>query len=189
MTIIAVAVALSAAPLAAQGRGKGGGSSKPPAPTKPAHPAPHAPATPPAGGHDHGSKPATPPSTHAGVGDASHGKKSAPATAAKATPPATDAAEHLRQQPQLQTKLAGLLPPGTNLQAAAAGFRNLGQFVAAVHVSHNLGIPFDQLRLRMTGPDPMSLGQAIQSFKPSTNVSREVKRAEDEAREDMRIRR
>src|SRR5262249_49862424 len=50
---------------------------------------------------------------------------------------------------KLASKLQGLLPPGTNLQTASSGFKNLGQFVAAVHVSHNLGIPFDQLKAKM----------------------------------------
>src|SRR5258708_3771496 len=52
----------------------------------------------------------------------------------------------LTQNTQLSSKLTSLLPAGTDLQTAAGGFRNLGQFVAAVHVSHNMGIPFDQLK-------------------------------------------
>src|SRR5258708_19687761 len=52
----------------------------------------------------------------------------------------------LTQNTQLSSKLSGLLPAGTDLQTAAAGFRNLGQFVAAVHVSPNLDIPFAQLK-------------------------------------------
>lgn len=114
----------------------------------------------------------------------SHGQAGAPPAAR-----GNDAAAHLRQQPQLRTKLAALLPPGTNLETAATGFKTFGQFVAAVHVSRNLNIPFDQLRARLIGPNAMSLGQAIQTLRPSTDVNREVKRAEAEAREDMRIRR
>src|SRR4051812_9393342 len=34
---------------------------------------------------------------------------------------------------------------------AAYGFKNLGQFVAATNVSKNLGIPFEQLKVQMTG--------------------------------------
>ena len=44
---------------------------------------------------------------------------------------------------------------------ASAGFKNLGQFVAAVNVSNNLGIPFSQLKTKMVD-DGMSLGQSIQ---------------------------
>jgi hypothetical protein len=87
-------------------------------------------------------------------------------------------------QPQLVTKLQPLLPPGTDMQVAATGFKNLGEFVAAVHVSHNLNIPFDQLKLRMTGTEPKSLGQAIKELKPSANAEAEVKRAEAQAKKD-----
>ena len=59
--------------------------------------------------------------------------------------------QRLTDNTKLASKLQSLLPAGTDLQQAAQGFKNLGQFVAAVHVSHNLGIPFDQLKARMTG--------------------------------------
>src|SRR5439155_26462097 len=42
--------------------------------------------------------------------------------------------------------------PILTLQAASAGFKNQGQFIAALHVSHNLNIPFDQLKAKLTGP-------------------------------------
>ena len=101
----------------------------------------------------------------------------------------------LTQNTQLSSKLSSLLPAGTDLQAAAAGFRNLGQFVAAVHVSHNLDIPFDQLKcteLATTAACPgmavpskgSHLGQAIQTLKPtmsSTESKTAAKQAEKEA--------
>lgn len=95
------------------------------------------------------------------------------------------AAQKLANNPQLSAKLQALLPPGTNLQTAAAGFKNLGQFVAAVHVSKDLGIPFDQLKTAMTGNPPMSLGKAIQSLDPSANAKAAVKTAEKEAHQDF----
>jgi len=105
----------------------------------------------------------------------------------------------LTQNTQLSSKLSSLLPVGTDLQIAAAGFRNLGQFVAAVHVSHNLGIPFDQLKCTelatanacpagVTVPSKGSdLGQTIQTLKPtmsSTESKSAVKKAEKEASAD-----
>ena len=104
----------------------------------------------------------------------------------------------LTQNTKLSSKLTSLLPAGTNLQTAASGFRNLGQFVAAVHVSHNLGIPFDQLKCTelatadacgtMTAPSKGSrLGQAIQTLKPamsSTDSKSAAKQAEKEASAD-----
>jgi hypothetical protein len=72
------------------------------------------------------------------------------------------------------------------VQQAAAGFKNLGQFVAAVHVSHNLGIPFDELKSRMTGSNSVSLGTAIKSLKPEANYKAEAKRAQKQAKNDIR---
>jgi hypothetical protein len=103
--------------------------------------------------------------------------------------------ELLTQNTQLSSKLGALLPAGTNLQTAASGFRNLGQFVAAVHVSHNLGIPFDQLKcteLATADACPgiivpakgSHLGQAIQTLKPSMSATESkaaAKQAEKEA--------
>src|SRR5262245_2383664 len=93
--------------------------------------------------------------------------------------------EKLAANTKLAGKLQSLLPPGTNLQTAASGFKNLGQFVAAVHVSHNLGIPFDQLKAKMLGPSSQSLGKAIQDLKPTANAKAETKKAESEARQDL----
>ena len=93
--------------------------------------------------------------------------------------------EKLTDNTKLASKLQGLLPAGTNLQQAAQGFKNLGQFVAAVHVSHNLGIPFDQLKAKMIGPPKESLGKAISQLKPTANSKAETKKANDEASQDM----
>ena len=93
--------------------------------------------------------------------------------------------DHLEDNTKLASKLQGLLPAGTNLQNAAQGFKNLGQFVAAVHVSHNLGIPFDQLKAKMMGPPKESLGQAIHALKPAANSKEETKKGEKQAKQDM----
>jgi hypothetical protein len=94
-------------------------------------------------------------------------------------------ASKLASNPQLSSKLSALLPPGTNLTTASAGFKNLGQFVAAVHVSKNLGIPFDQLKTKMTGPPPMSLGKAITALAPTANAKSALKQAEKQAKADL----
>ena len=93
----------------------------------------------------------------------------------------------LTQNTKLSSNLQSLLPAGTDIQAAAQGFKNLGQFVAAVHVSHNLGISFDCLKADMTDTAPptsatcpsgtgtgsksLSLGASIQSLKPDMSKS------------------
>ena len=93
--------------------------------------------------------------------------------------------QKLAANPKLDSKLQSLLPAGTNLQTAASGFKNLGQFVSAVHVSHNLGIPFDQLKAKMVGPPSESLGKAIHDLKPTANAKAETKKAESEAHQDL----
>jgi len=89
--------------------------------------------------------------------------------------------ERFQNDPAFATKIKSLLGPNTTdvqLQAAMMGFKNGGQFMAAMHVSHNLGISFDELKAKMTGVStnaagktvttaPMSLGKAIQQLKPT----------------------
>jgi hypothetical protein len=112
------------------------------------------------------------------------------------------------KNPKFEARLQGMLPEGTTVQDAMAGFKNWGQFVAAVHVSNNLGIPFADLKAKMTGitpgltPDttiqgtPLSLGQTIQSLKgtsttvpeeqlTTTTIRTEVKKAEDAATAEL----
>jgi hypothetical protein len=94
------------------------------------------------------------------------------------------AAEHLAANPKLSSKLGPFFPAGANLQQEAAGFKNLGEFVAAAHVSHNLGIPFGQLRTRMAGGQ--SLGDAIHDMKPDVNHRAEERKARDQAAKDIK---
>lgn len=91
--------------------------------------------------------------------------------------------ELLQQNTKLSAHLAKLLPAGTDLQAAAAGFTNLGQFVAAVHVSNNLGIPFSALKTRIAAGD--SLGEAIKALKPAADSQAEVRRGQAQARQSQ----
>jgi hypothetical protein len=79
--------------------------------------------------------------------------------------------------PKQEARLLAMLPPGTNIQDASSGFKNRGQFIAAVNASTNHSIPFADLKAKMTGiapgateptMTPMSLGQALQSFKVAT---------------------
>jgi len=93
----------------------------------------------------------------------------------------TPVQQKLKQNTNLAAKVATRLPQGTDVISAAAGFQNLGQFVAAANVSHNLQISFTELKAKMmTG---MSLGQAIQAVRPLTaSPTVEAQRAEYDAR-------
>ncbi len=90
----------------------------------------------------------------------------------------------LPKNEKLQAKLLNLLPVGTDLKTAAMGFKNQGQFVAAVHVSYNLGIPFADLKAKMVD-EHLSLGQAIQALRPSVNATDQARRAEGQASADL----
>ncbi len=93
--------------------------------------------------------------------------------------------QRIEQNPALKSKVESMLPAGTNLKTAAAGFRNQGQFIAALHVSRNLGIPFNQLKAKMTGSNPVSLGQAVHALKPNMSekdADKEAAKAEKEAK-------
>ena len=113
-------------------------------------------------------------------------------------------ANSIARNEKLSARLQGLLPMGMTLTDAAAGFKNRGQFIAALHVSKNLGISFEELKAKMTGEvpqglaaqaegseseasesaGPKSLGQAIHELQPElteTQVNIEVKTAEEQA--------
>ena len=175
-SIIGVLLACSVAvvPLGAQGHSAGphgnphtqGG--KPPGTTPP----PQGPKSPnPGAGHSQGTSHANGAAegSKAGKPEGGHGKSTIP--------------ERLAAQPQLSERLQGMLPAGTTVEQASSGFKNLGQFVAAVNVSKNLSIPFDQLKAQVTGDSAKSLGAAIHTLKPDADAGAEVERAETAARD------
>ena len=99
----------------------------------------------------------------------------------------TNLASKIQADPALSAKVSALLPTGVTMSDAAAGFKTQGQFIAALHVSKNLNIPFDQLKTKMmTGPESMSLGAAIKASRPEMSeqkANEEAKKAEKEAKE------
>jgi hypothetical protein len=103
----------------------------------------------------------------------------------------TNPGDVLDHNSHLSTKLEGLLGlSGPNalqtLKTDASGFKNFGQFVAAVHVSKNLGIPFSDLQVKMTGPNAVSLGKAIQELKPDADAKSEAKKASKQANDEIK---
>ncbi len=93
--------------------------------------------------------------------------------------------EILTQNTKLSSNLQKLLPQGMTAQDACSGFKNLGQCVAAIHVSHNLDIPFSDLKSKVTGTGSESLGKAIKNLKPSADSKAESKKAQKQANEDL----
>jgi hypothetical protein len=104
---------------------------------------------------------------------------------------------------KVQTTLAG-----ADLNDATTGFKNFGQFVAAINVSNNRGIAFADLKAAMTGLDmtgqpalasattgatsgtaavltTMSLGQAIQTLKPGVDAETVAQTALTQANQEI----
>ena len=92
----------------------------------------------------------------------------------------------IARRPEVASRISGMLPPNMSLANARSGFRNDGQFVAALHASRNLNIPFVTLKDAMTGSNPVSLGQAIHVLRPSVDATAEANRAEMQATSDLR---
>jgi hypothetical protein len=110
----------------------------------------------------------------------------------------------LTQNTKLSDKIASLT--GESAQQACTGFKNLGQCVAAAHVSKNLGISFACLKSDMTGTaaptgsncpagtntaagagtKAMSLGSAIQTLSPTVNSKSEAKKGQQQASQDLK---
>ena len=89
----------------------------------------------------------------------------------------------LERNTKLASRLQGVLPEGTNLQEAGNGFKNLGDFVAAAHVSHNLGIPFGDLKAKIAGGK--NLGEAIHELRPEADHNAAARKAQQQARKDL----
>jgi len=100
------------------------------------------------------------------------------------------------------TTLAGKIQKltGTPAQQSCSGFKNLGQCVAAAHVSKNLGITFACMHADMTGQAPakgsgcptgtgtksLSLGKTIQTLSPQVDSKLESKKANKQADADLK---
>jgi hypothetical protein len=109
------------------------------------------------------------------------------ATSGRTSTPLNPIATKISSKPQLNAKITAILPKGTTLNQASTGFKNQGQFIAALHVSRNLGCNcFKQLQTDMTKKN-MSLGQAIQDVKKTANSRVEAQKAETEANDDVKI--
>ena len=216
ITLISViyALSLNAVPAAAQGRGNGH-AKQPPVQTRAKVEIAKAPKTPKAK-----SQPARVAKTDARAAKSDSRRVKAEAKAARKNSKASTApigditpttpTSRPVKNPKLEARLQRMLPADMTVQDARVGFKNWGQFVAAVHVSNNLGIPFADLKAKMTGitpgtdvrSTPMSLGQAIQDLRGTTaapgegptrqrsmtptTIRSEVKKAEDAANADLR---
>jgi hypothetical protein len=87
---------------------------------------------------------------------------------------------------KLADKLKTLLPPGLNPHAASKGFSELREFVATVRVANNLNISFWDLKHKMTSGSFGALQKAIHELKPDVDPKAEVKKADEQAKQDIK---
>ncbi len=156
------------------------------------------------GGAGGGNSGATGAAMHGASGDHANGSANSMAGGGKsaaASSPSTVLTKNTKLDTHLTNLLQskGLLAKGTDLKDACSGFKNLGQCVAAMHVSHNLNIPFACLSANMTGTAPatgstcptgtgtskMSLGKSIQTLSPNASAKTEEKSATKQADADI----
>jgi hypothetical protein len=120
------------------------------------------------------------------AGTTSDSTSASTSTSTRTSTPLNPIAARISSKPQLGAKITAMLPKGVTLNQASAGFKNQGQFIAALHVAQNLGCDcFKQLRTDMTKKN-MSLGQAIQDVKKTANSTVEAHKAETEANDDVK---
>lgn len=92
----------------------------------------------------------------------------------------------LKINQKLEDKLKTLLPQNVTPKAAAVGFLELRDFVAVVRAANNLSVPFWDLRHAMTNGSTEGLEKAIHKLKPDVTAKDEVKKAKDQAKEDIK---
>ena len=177
--------------------------------TTPTHGSPKTTAT--THGNPHKTAAAAPTASGSTPGTSSTTAATSPTSTTTTTatpPPLNPIAKKISSNPGLQPKVNALLPTGMALNQASLGFKNQGQFIAALHVSRNLGIPFADLKTAMTGIRPttmgttagattgssttpsqttISLGQAIQKLRPSANAESAETTAEHQATVDLSV--
>ena len=139
------------------------------------------------------------------AGSTGHGMASGNHGTAKLASSGSTSTAHGKTMNQIlskNTRLSGKIQSLTGMpaQQACSGFKNLGQCVAAAHVSKNLGISFGCMKSDMTGQaaqgtscpagtgtKSMSLGKAIQTLDPKANQKAESKKGENQATKDLKV--
>lgn len=138
--------------------------------------------------------------SHASTNASNHGSASTNA-APTSTQKITDV---LSKNPVIGRKIVNLTGDQSGAADACTGFKNIGQCVAAAHVSKNIsGLNFYCMRLAMTGTalpqgstincnlptnfkTGVSLGKAIQTFDPQADTKTETKKATTETQQDLK---
>lgn len=124
--------------------------------------------------------------------------KKDPHTETAAVDPSNDRSAKLSARLQMQ----GVLAADANVKDTCAAIKELGDCVAALHASRDLGLDFDCLKSKLSGVQvnldrarlcpsatdgkPMRLVKAIHSLLPRADAKAEAKKAEAQSREDLK---
>jgi hypothetical protein len=106
----------------------------------------------------------------------SSSRESDPTSSATAT-----SAEPTASSPR--ARLAAVVPSGMSTEQACSGFKSIRECAAALHAAQNLGIPFPDLKSKLTGGE--KLGAAIHDLKPEAKAREQASKAEAQARSDL----
>jgi len=135
-----------------------------------------------------GEEPAPMPPSAGGPSPATPAPDEGSASSAAPTGPdarsATSSATAAAPGAEANTRLAAITPPGMSPEEACTGFKSLTECAAALHAAQNLAIPFTDMKSRLSAG--RKLGAAIHDLKPEANAREEDRRAEDQARSDVR---
>ena len=96
-----------------------------------------------------------------------------------AQPPASSQPSAATQR----SRFAEIVPSDMSATEACSGFKSMTECAAALHAAQNLGVPFKELKSKMSGGG--TLGAAIRELKPAADVRSEVSRAEEQAKADL----
>jgi hypothetical protein len=138
--------------------------------------------------------------SHASTNASDHGSAST-----NAAPTSTQKIRDvLAKNPVIGKKIMDLTNDSNGAADACQGFKNIGQCIAAAHVSKNIpGLNFYCMRYAITGtalpPNSgincnlsptfkpgVSLGRAIQTFEPQADTKTETKKATTETQQDLK---
>ena len=202
ITTIVIASAFAVSPVSAQGHAVHGKLTTSPAKaphstTKPTtHTSAKATSKPTAHANTHTSsththaKPKT--STTTTTASSTTTRKTSTTTSGSTTATATmnPIATKIASHPQLKAKVMAMVPSGMTLDQASTGFRNQGQFIAALHAADHMGCNtcFAQLKADMVDKG-MSLGQSIQDVRHTTSTTAQTQAAaaQREADSDLKV--
>jgi hypothetical protein len=101
---------------------------------------------------------------------------------------AAELATRLSTNATLAARAQALLPAGTSLQTASAGFEDARQLLLVEHVAHDLNISFAQLKAEVTGANPVSLKEAVSGLRPdlsAVTIRSDVAEARQETKVDL----